>query len=484
MIFLKFWQHAFLLALVLSFLGAGEIAVFAQEDEQPPPPSPAIAEFENGQNAHERGETVAALNFYEKAIELQPDFPEAEYQRGAALQQLGRDSEAEKAFRRAIQLRPDWSLPTAKLGALLVKRSDFTAAAEILNKAVELDAANFPALVALVELNINSKTTPEKRRELLQKIKVNTDGKTNAPITLWTARAALEQNLNDKIAARASVRRALEIEPNNLPARLIRGEILLGENDFAAARDDAKFALQSNGAEKLPAQLLLARIYAAEGNFAESLKILDALDAEQQKLFLVTELRQAILINGASDSASIAALEKMLESNSKNASLLGRLCVLMRTTNPPKALAYCQRASQIEPNNAAHAVGYGAALVQARQFEKAIGVLQRILTVVPDNYTARANLAAALYEAKRFAEAIVEFNRLLDTKPEISVSYFFLATAHDALGNFTEAMAAYQKFLGLADANQNQLEIDKVKLRLPSLKRQIEKGAGNKKTRT
>jgi hypothetical protein len=42
-------------------------------------------------------------------------------------------------------------------------------------------------------------------------------------------------------------------------------------------------------------------------------------------------------------------------------------------------------------------------------------------------------------------------------------------------------MAAYQRFLKLADPKQNQLEIEKVNLRLPSLTKQIEKGAGKKK---
>ena len=45
----------------------------------------------------------------------------------------------------------------------------------------------------------------------------------------------------------------------------------------------------------------------------------------------------------------------------------------------------------------------------------------------------------------------------------------------------TEALAAYQKFLASADARTNQLEIEKVKLRLPLLQRQIQLGEGVKK---
>jgi hypothetical protein len=61
------------------------------------------------------------------------------------------------------------------------------------------------------------------------------------------------------------------------------------------------------------------------------------------------------------------------------------------------------------------------------------------------------------------------------------VAHYFIATAHDYLGEYPEALASYEKFLSLADAKTNQLEIDKVKLRLPSLQRQIKLGQGVKK---
>lgn len=452
------------------------VAVRAQEQSQ----ELAIAQFEQGQNAHEKGDLAAALKFYEKAIELQSDFPEAEYQRGAALEQLRRDGEAEKAFRRAVQLRADWPLPLTKLGALLIKQNNFAEAEEVLNKAVELDATDSLALTTLAELEINSPAAPAKQLILLGKIKAKTGDKTDSPVSLWTARAALERSLGDKTAAKSSIARALQLAPENPLARLVSGEISFSENDFATALDDAKFALRS-APENLQARLLLSRIYAARGKSDESLKILNALSIEQKKSPAVVELQKAISINAAGTSDNVPMLEKSLESDSENAVLLGRLCVLTRTSLPAKSLEYCRHAVRLEPNNVAYTVGYGAALVQTRQFENAIAILRQTLSVAPDNYPARANLATALYEAKHFAEAVTEFNRLLAAKPDVPASYFFLATAHDALGDFTAAMAAYNKFLALADSNQNQLEIDKTKLRLPGLERQIEKGAGKKK---
>src|ERR1044071_4068160 len=67
--------------------------------------------FERGQNAHARGELEKALQFYEQALKVRPDFPEAEFQKGGALVSLGRLPEAEASFRRAISLKKNWSLP-------------------------------------------------------------------------------------------------------------------------------------------------------------------------------------------------------------------------------------------------------------------------------------------------------------------------------------------------------------------------------------
>jgi cytochrome c-type biogenesis protein CcmH/NrfG len=75
----------------------------------------------------------------------------------------------------------------------------------------------------------------------------------------------------------------------------------------------------------------------------------------------------------------------------------------------------------------------------------------------------------------------VEYKWISQTRPELTVVNYFIATAHDYLGEYEEALAAYEAFLSHADARVNQLEIEKVNLRLPSLRNQIKRGEGLKK---
>jgi tetratricopeptide (TPR) repeat protein len=459
----RVFQKRFLLFIcLLALILAAQITIFPQEESQSEDP---IALFNKGQDAHEKGDLAAALKFYDEAIKILPEFPEAEYQRGVLFIQTGKPAEAEKAFRRALEIREDWTLAMAQLGALLVRRNQFAEAERILTKAVESDEQNFPALDALTELRIKTKAAPEVLKELLSKIQILT-GKAKPTASAWASRAALERTLGNAAAAKTSIKNALSIDPKNAAAMSEKIEIALAEGDFAGALADAKSLVGASPAS-LNANLLLARVYAVSGKTAEAAKILDALD---QNDFAVAEFRKTL---AAKENESVENLEKMLEGEPKNVAVLERLCILSRAKNPEKALEYCRRASEIEPQNINHAVGFGAALVQAKRFDDAAVFFLKIKQIAPDNYTARANLAAALFQLKRYGEAKIEYGWLTEKQPALPVGYYFLAIAHDNLGEYMDAMANYQQFLRLADPKTNQLEIEKVNLRLPSLQKLI-----------
>src|SRR5262249_21449108 len=182
--------------------------------------------------------------------------------------------------------------------------------------------------------------------------------------------------------------------------------------------------------------------------------------------------------NSADPAVAGKALEILLVKNPRSAMLLGRLGASYRTDDPARSLDYYRRASEIQPDAPEYALGYAAALVQARRFPEAAAILRQVVRRSPDNYPAHANLATALYESKRYGDAIPEYEWIVSAKPEISVAHYFIATSHDYLGEYPEALSSYEKFLSVADPKTNQLEIDKVKLRLPLLRRQIQLGEG------
>lgn len=462
--------------LYLSVILLFTVPAGAQEPAEEDDP---VKLFQQGQDAHEKGDLKKALELYDQALELAPEFPEAEFQKGNALVSLDRLAEAETSFRRANELRADWTPPMASLGALLVKLDRFPEAEKILLQAVKLDGQNFPALSALTDLYLKAKAPPEKLKELLTQLQT-LSAKMRPPVSVWVSRAALERALGDKATARTSAGKALAIDPKNISALQERGEAALALGDFTAAQNDAETILKI--APNSPGGKLLAvRAQSAAGNLDDALKALDAFDEKLKQSPEYTELRKAILAARSDSGANLAELEKLLAQDEKNADVLARLCVASRRVDPAKALDYCRRAAELEPANPNHAIGYAAALVQSKQFAPAVQILQRVISAAPDNFTAHANLGTALFELKRYPEAIAEFEWLLEKKPDLTAGYYFLGIAYDLTQKYPQAMINYKKFLSLADSSYNKTQIEDVNLRLPILAKQIEKL--NKKSR-
>jgi tetratricopeptide (TPR) repeat protein len=437
--------------------------------------------FERGQSAHARGELEKALELYEQAIKVKPEFPEAEFQRGNALVSLARFSEAEGAFRRAIALKKNWSLPYSALGALLMRLERDVEAEMAFRQAIAIDPQDNVALRMLSEIRLRA-GDPKEALEFARRASLDKEAPASARIVL----AVAERANGNKSAAKASLDQVLAGEPGNLAALMERADLLTDEKDYDAAITDLKAAEKLRPGDKV-ILARLAYVYQQAGRLDEAQVIAKAAGLEVQQpagdkaIRVIGTPEEIEAANSNDPAAARRALEKLLEKNPRNSMLLARLGASYRTDDPQRSMELYRRAAEIQPDSAEYAVGYAAALVQARRFAAAASILRQVVKKDPDNYAAHANLATALYELKQYPEAVTEYEWLLATKPDVVVAHYFIATSHDYLGEYPEALASYEKFLARADAKTNQLEIDKVNLRLPTLRRQIQLGEGVKK---
>ncbi|HJP91240.1 MAG TPA: tetratricopeptide repeat protein [Pyrinomonadaceae bacterium] len=435
--------------------------------------------FERGQSAHARGDLEKALIYYEQALKVRPEFPEAEFQRGNALVSLGRLSEAEADFRKAISYKKNWSLPYSALGALLMRQDRDKDAEQFFRQALAVDSKDGVALRLLSEIRLRAGDTKEAL-ELAKRATAIAE----APASAWIGLAAAEKANGDKVAAKTALDRVLTDEPQNLAALLERADLFTDEKNFDAAITDLKAAAKLKPADKAVASRL-AFVLQQAGKNDEANAVAKAAGLEVQQAGtpagVIGTPEEIEAANSPDPAVARKALEKLLEKNPRNAMLLGRLGASYRTVDPARSLEFYKKAAEIQPDAPEYALGYAAALVQARRFADAARILQQVVRVSPENYAAHANLATALYESKRYQEAIPEYEWILSAKPDVAVAHYFIATSHDYLGEYPEALASYEKFLSVADARTNQLEIDKVKLRLPTLRRQIQLGEGAKK---
>lgn len=458
------------IALVSIFFISSEAL---SQDEDGDPADEAIALFNRGQDAHEKGDLKLAIELYEKALKIIPNFPEAEVQRGNAYQSLGKLDEAEKAFLKAVDLRDDWSLALANLGSVLVHRGRFADAEKHLSKAIEIDDLNFPAYAAMTELRLKTKAPPEVLNALLVKVRGLT-AKANPTASIWASRAALERATGDRKAAKSSLAKALELDPGNVFALSESAALALLESDPSAADGFVK-RLEAAAPQTETTRSLRARVLFAQGKASDALSLIGSISDPSAD---TVELKNQIVTSSTADTTE---LEKQLAASPKSASILSRLCIAFRTRDPLRALDYCKRASEASPESIQPVIGYAAALVQAKQYGDAVVVLRKLIAVAPDNSTARANLATALFQLGRFSDAKVEFRWLTENQPDQPIAYYFLGIVHDRLEEFADAAANYQQFLRLADPESSKLEIEKVNLRLPAVLNLVKEGKGKRR---
>jgi len=463
---------ATLTALLLSFA----FAINANAQSDPPATTEdAITIFNNGQDEHAKGNYIKAIELYEKALTIVPEFAEAAYQSGNAYLSLSKPAEAEKAFRRAVEIRGEWTLALAALGTVLERRGEYKEAALLLNKAIVLDDMCFPAYAGLVEMRLRTGAGPSVLRPLLDKIRVFSS-KAVVTSAVFSTQAGLENALDDLSSAKKSVSRALAADPNNKAAHYLKAEIALKEKDLILAEETVK-AIEKLDTGSEPAIVIRARLAFANGRTDDAAAMLSKIASPTRE---TTALAEKLAL---AKEQSTDVLEKALEKDPSNAMVLGRLCAAYRVSGPDKALDFCRRALEAEPKNIDHAIGYGAALLQAKRYDEAVVVLRRLSEASPDNSTIHANLGTALFQLKRYQEAKAEYQWLTNREPAPPIAYYFLAICYDQLGEYMDAGANYNLFLKAADASKNQLEIDKVKLRLPSLEKDIKQSRGKSKNK-
>lgn len=458
-------------AIVLLAVFLTSSTVFAQNDDTA---ARAVSLFQKGQDAHEKGELAKAIQLYGEALKLLPEFPEAELQRGSAYLSIGKSNEAEASFRKVLELRGDWPLAMASLGSVLVTQKKYEEASSLLKRSIELEPMGPLALSAMADLLLETKAPAAALREHLARLNAF-DGKVRPTAGLLVAKAAIEEKLGERSSAKESAARALQIEGKSPSATSLLAEIALDEKDIEKAdgyiRDLEAIAPASPSTAVLRGRVLLAR-----GKKTEALAALESIkDPTDPVKEMIAKLKLG-------ETTDLSAIEALSQKNPNDADVLTRLCVGFRVQDPAKALDYCRRASTLEPNEISHAINFGAALVQAKQYNEAVGLFRKLQTLQPEHATIRANLATALFQLKRYPEAKTEFVWLTENQPTSAAAFYFLGIIHDQLEEYLDAYANYQQFLKLAERAAYGLEIDKVNLRMPALEKQLKERKG-KKTR-
>ncbi len=453
----------------------------------------AIAAFEAGQRAHQRGALKEAIEHYDAALELIPDFPEALYQRGMArlalkqweaarddLLRLARlESEVFASGEAADdpQVRSFFARVHSALGDIFSEQGDRTKAERHYREALKLDPHLRRATTGLATLLIARRAFSEAAELLRAAIDA---GATAAD--LYALLGYVYEHLHRPDEAEQSYSRAIELEPHHRLARERRGHLRATEQNIQGAIEDLLMLYQQEPSADRAREL--AALYERAHQWDEAIAfyrkaIATSADAEQTKRLRVKLIDLLVSVDRSDEALTEA--RQLAQAYPDDAHILADLGHLLLDRDPAQAARLYARALALDRHNVDYQIGLSAALIKLKRFQDAVTISLDALARAPDNYYVHSNLATAYFELQDFAHAAEHFQWITAHRPAAVVAYYFLGICYDRLMEYESALQAYQQFLERADARQYQMEMDNVRFRLPGLRRAIEKGRGRRR---
>ena len=439
----------------------------------------------------------------------QPNNPEIQFLRGLAYAGKGDLPNARVNFERALSLQPTFYFAARALAQLDLKDGNAPAARKRFETILEADKNNLPALVALANLAANqgqekdyvawleraAKSHPTalspraylahfymRKREPAKALSVAREARSADPknplalhllatmqfavgdkenaITSYTELirmtpewplvyydlAAVQLANNNAPAAKASLNKALEIDPTYLNAKvaLVRLELQAGKPTEALQiaqqiqkqtpksplgfilEGDARMALSkfSEAATAYEKALGIAKdgILAVKIHRARSLAG-DSSKADAELLKWIADhprdaaarghLAQTYMASGK-NKAAIEQYEFLLQKNPDNGALLNNLALLYQNEKDPRALATAERASKLNPQNSAILDTLGWILVEQGQLGRGLEVLQIAAAGAPGEPSINYHYAVALAKSGDKQKARKQLETLLN----------------------------------------------------------------------
>ena len=125
-------------------LKIGDLQSFSNLNSETQKNKRAAAErlYSQGLGVLSRDDYTRAAAYFEKAVEIDPNYAEAWYQAGFSYGMLGKHEDALKASKQAAKLRPEWTETYVNIGASSYALGKYEDAVNAYKQATKLDSAN------------------------------------------------------------------------------------------------------------------------------------------------------------------------------------------------------------------------------------------------------------------------------------------------------------------------------------------------------
>jgi len=343
------------------------------------------------------GNSVEAVRFWEKALQVNPRRFNVYYAIGLVAFEKEQYEKAVTAWRKALEINPDIRGLRSNLARAFLGSGKYTEAVEELEKEIKNSPRSIFGHYLLGRAYFQLKEY-DKAKEHYEKVVELQPNHTNAYYGLSSVCARLKQP--DKAKEYMAMFRKMKAK----------------DTEFTKGRDKAAIGI------------------------AAAPKALAALSLGAEKLYRVKgDLKRAEEL-----------LKRAAELDPENTVCLERLASLYQMTNRiPEALSHFEQIREMQPNNPFCYLNIGILSTQLKRFDDAEKAFQKAVELAPKKsfgyrYLARLYLLSnsRLPEARKLAEKAVELEAIAD-------NYFILSWVCDMNGDNASALAAIEQAIKL-----------------------------------
>jgi tetratricopeptide (TPR) repeat protein len=342
-------------------------------------PHPIIEDFRIAQRAFGRGDWENALHYFKNASQIESGSPDIIYLIGESQRMLGDLKAAIDSYNQALKISPNFApayLGRVRARLALDKKADIM---DDLDRAIELDPAYAEALLERVAYALQRSDVEAAQADLDVAEALIPE---SPMLRYYQARVALLAG--DREAAFKFARQAYDLDRTLLPVYRLLGEVALANGEFSTAKDVLEVYLQYGEDD-------------AEGWMALGQSYMEIAGPEQA----YEDLVQAVLKKDV--EAALQAFDRALELDDELPGVyLYRAVTYIALGEGQKAVNDLLRARRLDPGSFAINIGLGRALLLAERFEDAQAQIDSCEKFAENDI----QLAAVLYWRAIAAEAV------------------------------------------------------------------------------